>query len=106
MSRYVIAGAIAVTIGAVAFASVPAEAQQRLRCPGNEGRTASGECINPGLAASLRHRSVHMNQVMINQWIYPFPPLLDGTFPRGFDVNRVETSVEGTGSTSPFPPSP
>jgi hypothetical protein len=53
----------------------------------------------------MRHRSIHLDQVMINQWMYPNLPSMDRNFPRGFDLNRRETSSEGTGSTSPFPPS-
>lgn len=108
MSKYVSIGALS---GLAALLMVTsAFAQQRVRqapCPGNEGRTAgpNGQCVNAPLASSMRHRSIHLDQVMINQWMYPNLPSMDRNFPRGFDLNRRETSSEGTGSTSPFPPS-
>lgn len=96
---------LAAGVALVALFASTAMAQQSARCRGNEGRTWSGACVNPGLAASLRHRGVHATQVMINQWMYPVPPSADGTFPRGFDLNRW-ANVHGSGSTNPFPPSP
>ena len=106
MSRYLSIGALS---GLAALLMLPnAFAQQPPRqqvCPGNEGRTTNGQCVNAALAAAMRHRNQHMDQVMINQWMYPNLPSMDRDFPRGFDLNRRETSEEGTGSTSPFPPS-
>jgi hypothetical protein len=67
--RHVFLAALAMNALAVPVAI----AQQACR----EGRTASGECIRPGLAADLRQRSLVYAQPKISQTALPIMPIWD-----------------------------
>ena len=60
-----------------------------LRCP--EGRTLSGECVNPVLAAAQRQQTIIEAQPKISLTAPIYLPSLDAFFPRAFDHH--ETSV-------------
>jgi hypothetical protein len=65
----------------------------------------AGTCVTRGLAASMRLRSLVMNQEKIG-YNFPIPPILDNTYPKNFDVNRAEFNQASNFSTNPNPPSP
>jgi hypothetical protein len=65
----------------------------------------AGTCVTTGLAASMRLRSLVMDQQKIG-YNFPMPPSKDNSYPKNFDVNRFEFSQPGNFSTNPFPPSP
>ena len=93
---------LAAAIGTFALAA-PATAQ--LICTQSGFENVAGTCMARGLAASMRLRSLVMNQQKIG-YNFPIPPSLDNTYPKNFDVNRFEFSQPGNFSTNPFPPSP
>jgi hypothetical protein len=55
---------------------VPAGAQ--VKCP--EGRTLNGDCVNAGLAASMRQTSIIFSQPKISQTAFPILPSVDRLF--------------------------
>ena len=57
----------------VCFLSGAAVAQQA--CP--EGRTASGQCVNPGLALSMRQDAIIFAQPKISSTAFPVLPSAD-----------------------------
>src|SRR6185312_10759097 len=54
---------------------VPAAAMAQARCP--EGKAFNGNCVNPGLAASMRQTSIVFAQPKISQTALPVLPGLD-----------------------------
>ncbi len=65
--------AVLATFGWIALASGPAAAQ--VKCP--EGKTATGECVNPRLAGVMRQTAVIFSQPKISQTAYPVLPIDD-----------------------------
>lgn len=99
MRRYLIVALCAGLMGS----GVPLPAMaQTASCPGGEAKTASGECVNPALAASLRQRSVLMSQPKISETTLPVLPTQDRTYPLPSEYNRYELT-RGLFSTNPFP---
>ena len=58
------------------------EAEQKPRCP--DGRTLSGDCIDPGLSSALRRSAVAQTQPRLSYTAPPWLPAQD----RGTDVTR------------------
>lgn len=50
-------------------------AQSATSCP--EGKTLSGECVNPGLAAGARQAAILFSQPLISYTAYPVLPVED-----------------------------
>lgn len=73
----------AVALAAVATVE-PAVAQTI--CP--EGRTLSGACINPGLAASSRARAILATQEKFSYSARLVPPTLYSLYPTTFDYRE------------------
>ena len=69
---------IAATIAAVLSALLPASAVAQARCP--EGRTLSGECVNPALASSMRQSAVIFSQPKLSYTAFPILPADDLTY--------------------------
>jgi hypothetical protein len=102
MTKFFNIALLAAALGACA-SSGPAAAQ--VICTANGSENVAGTCMTRGFAASMRLRSLVMNQQKIG-YNFPMPPRLDNTYPKNFDVNRYEFSQPGNFSTNPFPPSP
>ena len=60
---------------AMAVSIAPGAAQAQGRCP--DGRTASGQCINPQFAESMRQNAIIFSQPKISYTHYPILPSLD-----------------------------
>jgi hypothetical protein len=60
----------------IALAAGAAGAQTR--CP--EGRTASGDCVNPGLAGTMRQSAVIFSQPKLSATAFPILPADDWSF--------------------------
>jgi hypothetical protein len=54
---------------------LPTTANAQVKCP--EGKTASGDCVNPGLAAAMRQTAIIFSQPKISQTAFPILPLQD-----------------------------
>ena len=57
------------------FALLSGAAGAQDRCP--EGRTMSGECVNPGLAQSMRQTAIIFSQPKLSYTAYPVLPADD-----------------------------
>jgi len=55
-----------------------ASAQAQVRCP--EGKTASGECVDPGFGSATRQAAVIFTQPKISQTAFPVLPVDDLTY--------------------------
>ncbi|MGZ3409823.1 MAG: hypothetical protein ACXWJW_03680 [Xanthobacteraceae bacterium] len=84
----------------LAVASLPANAQNK--CP--EGTTASGECVDPGIAVSSRLSAVILSQPKISYTAYPVLPSgdLDYRYPNQLNPNQQLPAPTGI----PIPPNP
>lgn len=71
---------IQLTIAAAALlaASSPALAQSPQRCP--EGRTSTGQCVNPDLAQDLRTTTFVLSQPKLSMTNPPVMPSQDGQY--------------------------
>lgn len=67
-----------VSISAFAVLALPVVAAAQQKCP--EGRSASGDCVNPGLVASARQTSIVFAQPKISQTAFPILPADDPKF--------------------------
>ena len=67
-------------------------------CP--DGRTASGECVNAGLAESMRQAGVIYSQPKLSYTAYPVLPALDFVFryPHQLNPDPLKPSSGGTSS--------
>jgi len=65
--------AVLATFGFIALA--PERAAAQVQCP--EGKTATGECVNPRLAASMRLTGIIYSQPKISRTAYPVLPADD-----------------------------
>ena len=94
--RYIIP-LVSFALLAAISSSVPAKAQ----CA--EGKTASGECVDPGLAAGARQSAIIFSQPKISQTALPLLPNDDRSFryPNGLIPDPQTASPTGTVSPSP-----
>ena len=92
MTRMSKAGLAAV----LACSLLPSAALSQRACP--EGRTASGECVNPQLAASMRQRAIIYSQPKLSYTHYPVLPVLDWVFrwPNQLNPDPTPPSAAGT----------
>jgi|SRR5690242_20646831 hypothetical protein len=79
---------IALTTASVALVATAQAQPPKPRCP--EGRTASGECVDPGLAASNRATSIVFAQPKISYTAPPYLPIED----RGYWIARDRHEVD------------
>jgi hypothetical protein len=54
---------------------MPGAVKAEVKCP--EGKTASGDCVNPALAAALRLTAIIFSQPKISQTAFPILPAQD-----------------------------
>jgi hypothetical protein len=57
------------------FLHFPSAANAEVKCP--EGRTATGDCVNPALAAAMRQTAIVFSQPKISQTAFPILPAQD-----------------------------
>jgi hypothetical protein len=62
----------------VACGALTSPAHAQVRCP--EGRTASGECVNPALAQSMRQTVIAFTQPKFSYTSPPYLPTEDRTY--------------------------
>jgi hypothetical protein len=70
-------------------------------CP--EGRTASGECVNAGLAASMRQGSIIYSRPELSQTAQPIMPELDYTYRYPHQISTVPPDVTTIAPTFVLP---
>src|ERR1051326_5291034 len=70
--------------------------QSQRACP--EGRTASGQCVNPQLADSMRQDAIIYSQPKLSYTHYPVLPVLDWVFrwPNQLNPDPTPPSAAGT----------
>ena len=92
---------LAAALAALVMAPAPALAQAN--CP--EGRTATGECVNPGLAQALRQAAIIFAQTKISQTHYPVLPNDDFKYryPNEIQPDQLKPSTVGTPVPPPSP---
>lgn len=92
---------IAAAFAALLLAPGPILAQAQ--CP--EGKTATGECVNPGLAQALRQSAIIFAQPNISQTHYPVLPNDDFKFryPNELNPNQLKPGTVGTPVPPPSP---
>jgi hypothetical protein len=83
--------------------TVPGAALAQGACP--DGRTASGQCINPLFADAMRQTAVIFSQPKISYTAYPVLPALDWTFryPNSLNPDPLKPSPTGTPLPPPIP---
>jgi hypothetical protein len=72
MRRTVLTGALAAVSCLLLLSSV---ASAQVKCP--EGKTATGECVDPALAYRLRQTAIIFSQPKISQTAFPVLPADD-----------------------------
>jgi hypothetical protein len=99
MRRALIPGLLA-ALSAVSFA--PSAANAQAKCL--EGKTASGQCVNAGLADALRQAGILFSQPKLSQTAYPVLPVDDlrYRYPNELNPDPFKPSAVGT----PVPPPP
>ena len=82
---------------------VPVTAKAQTACP--EGRTASGACVNPSLADSMRQIAIITSQPLISYTHYPVLPSLDlqVRYPNQLNPNPLQPSPTGRPLAPPTP---
>ena len=97
MTRMSKAGLAAV----LACSLLPSAAFSQRACP--EGRTASGECVNPQLADSMRQGAIIYSQPKLSYTHYPVLPVLDWIFrwPNQLNPDPARPSPTGTPPSTP-----
>jgi hypothetical protein len=83
----------AALLAAIGFMPFAANAQNA--CP--EGRTSSGQCVNPNLADAMRQAAVIYSQPKLSFTHYPILPSLDWTYryPNQLNPNQLNPSAVG-----------
>ena len=91
--------AIFLVVAALVYSSGGADAQAA--CP--EGKTASGQCVNPGLADGMRQNALIFSQPKISFTAFPILPADDFTFryPNQLIPNPLAPSPTGTPVSTP-----
>ncbi len=92
---------IAPTAASLALATTAQAQSPKPRCP--EGRTASGECVVPGLAASNRATSIVFAQQKISYTAPPYPPIEDRNYWIARDRHEVDNLTRAGSNTSIIP---
>jgi hypothetical protein len=95
--RSVLFAGLLATIGWLLLSPGVADAQ--VRCP--EGRTASGECVNVGLATAMRQIAIIFSQPKLSDTAYPVLPSDDASFRYPNQLNPDQLKPSRT--TGPTP---
>ena len=94
MTRLLMAGFVA-AIGVSTLGAASAQS----KCP--EGRTATGQCVNPGLADSMRQAAVIYSQPKLSYTHYPVLPSLDWVFRYPNQLNPDPSPPSAMGARPP-----
>lgn len=88
--RSVLFAGLLATIGWLLLSPGVADAQ--VRCP--EGRTASGECVNVGLATAMRQIAIIFSQPKLSDTAYPVLPSDDASvrYPNQLNPDQMKPS--------------
>jgi hypothetical protein len=86
---------LAIVGAALGGAIVPAAAVAQRACP--DGRTASGQCVNAGLAESMRQAGVIYSQPKLSATADPVLPVLDFIFRYPHQLNPDPSKPSATG---------
>jgi hypothetical protein len=80
---------------AIIVAGAPGAASAQQSCP--DGRTASGQCINPLFADAMRQTAIIFSQPKISYTHYPVLPSLDWKYryPNALNPNPQMPSATG-----------
>jgi hypothetical protein len=95
--------ACALLASLAAFVAAPGAAHAQANCL--EGRTASGQCVNPGLAQAMQQNGVIFSQSKISQTHYPVLPSDDGRYRYPNELNPDQAKPSAVGPP-PVPASP
>lgn len=89
------------TLLAAVCIAAPAVAVAQGTCP--DGRTASGQCVNPLLAGAMRQAAVILSQPKLSGQHYPVLPSLDWIFryPHQLNPNQQMPPPAGTPAIIP-----
>jgi len=98
--REIVRSGLLATAAVVALSPAPAAAQAKCL----EGRTASGQCVNAGLADALRQAAILFSQPKLSQTHYPILPADDRRYryPNELNPDPLKPSPVGT----PVAPTP
>jgi hypothetical protein len=80
------------------IAAIPAPAAAQTLCP--EGRTLTGDCVNPGLAQAMRGRAIAFAQPKISYTAPPWLPSQD----RGYYITRDHHEMSNLFGRPPMAP--
>jgi hypothetical protein len=86
---------------AALIALMPVTCSAQTKCL--EGRTASGECVNPALAAGMRQSAVIFSQPKLSYTAFPILPADDWSFRYPNQLIPPPTMVAPTGVPLPGP---
>jgi hypothetical protein len=75
MRRIILAGLLA-AISCLPL--LPSAANAEVKCP--EGKTATGDCVNPALAAAMRQAAIIFSQPQISKTAFPILPADDRVY--------------------------
>jgi hypothetical protein len=85
-----------------AFVAAPGATQAQAKCL--EGKTATGECVNPGLAEALRQTAIILSQPKISLTHYPVLPSDDRKYRYPNELNPDQLRPSAVGIPVPPPP--
>ncbi len=81
-------------------ATAPAAAQGQRSCP--DGRTASGQCIDPLFADAMRQTAIIFSQPKISYTHYPILPSFDWRYRYPHELNPDPLKPSPTSSPTPL----
>jgi hypothetical protein len=87
-----------------ALVGAPGATHAQAKCL--EGRTATGQCINPGLANALQQNAIIFSQSKISQTHYPVLPSDDRKYRYPNELNPDQLKPSAASAPPPPPPSP
>jgi hypothetical protein len=88
---------------AAALVAAPGATHAQANCP--EGRTANGQCVNPGLAQAMQQNAVIFSQSKISTTHYPLLPSDDTKYRYPNQLNPDQAKPSSAGPP-PVPASP
>lgn len=91
-------------VSLAALLVAPHAAHAQAKCP--EGKTATGQCVNPGLADALRQTAIIFSQSKISQIHYPVLPADDRRYRYPNELNPDPLKPSAVGTLVPPPPPP
>jgi hypothetical protein len=91
---------VMMALTAMSVVALPLEAgHAQVRCP--EGRTASGQCVDPGLAAINTLRVIAFTQPKFSYTAPPFLPNADRTYRAPVNFHEANSLLNFPPSTNP-----